>query len=568
MVTRKLSYASGASDTPLIGATIGDFFDSIASKYPSNEAVVSCHEGIRLTYSQLKEKVDLCARSLLALGAKKGDRVGIWSPNNVKWLIIQLATSKIGVILVNINPSYKVPELEYALNQSGTSILVLAPRSKYDDYVAMICELIPEAKKAKDKNIKSKKVPNLKTLVLIEPANLESAYSWDEMMNLGKKVPQSKLEEIQAGLEFDEPINIQYTSGTTGAPKGATLTHHGILNNGFITGEILKFTDNDRLCVPVPFYHCFGMVISNLLCLTHGATIVLPGDGFDPEIVLKTIQDEKCTAVHGVPTMFVRELDHPNFSKYDLSSLRTGIMAGAPCPVELMKKVVNDMGAKEITICYGMTETSPVTFQTRMDDPIEIRVSTVGRVHPHVEAKVIDKETGKTLPVGQEGELCVRGYVNMLGYWERPDWTKGAIDEHGWMHTGDVAVMNEDGYVNIVGRTKDMIARAGEKIFPREVEEVLYTHPMIVEAQVIGIPSKEFGEEVMVWIQLKKGQTATVDDIRQFCKERMAYFKVPKYVKFVDKFPMTVTGKIQKFKMREISVKEIGLEEASKIKTA
>lgn len=567
-MTRKLSYTSGTSNMPLIGFTIGDFFDLTVSKYPENEAIVSCHERIRLTYSQLKEKVDHCARALLALGVKKGNRVGIWSPNNVKWLIIQLATAKIGAILVNINPSYKIPELEYALNQSGTSVLVFAPRSKYDDYVAMVCELIPEAKKTRDKKIKSKKLPNLKTLVLLEPAGLESAYTWDEMMNVGKEVPQSNLEGIQAGLEFDEPINIQYTSGTTGAPKGATLTHHGILNNGFITGEILKFTDKDRLCVPVPFYHCFGMVISNLLCLTHGATIVLPGDGFDPEMVLKTIQDEKCTAAHGVPTMFVRELDHPNFSKYDLSSLRTGIMAGSPCPVELMKKVVNEMGAKDITICYGMTETSPVTFQTRIDDPIEIRVSTVGGVHPHVEAKIIDKETGKILPIGQEGELCVRGYVNMLGYWERPDWTKNAIDSHGWMHTGDVAVMNENGYVNIVGRTKDMIARAGEKIFPREVEEALYTHPKIVEAQVIGVPSKEYGEEVMAWIQLKKGQTATVEEIRQFCKERMAYFKVPKYVKFVDKFPMTVTGKIQKFKMREISIKEMGLEEASKIKTA
>jgi fatty-acyl-CoA synthase len=503
----------------------------------------------------------------MAMGVKKGARVGIWSPNNVKWLIVQLATAKIGAILVNINPAYRVPELEYALNQSGTSMLIFAPRSKYADYVAMVCELIPETR-AKDKKIKSKRVPSLKTLILLEPADLPSAYTWDELMGVGRKVSQTRLEEAQAGLEFDEPINIQYTSGTTGAPKGATLTHHGILNNGFLTGEILRFTDQDRLCVPVPFYHCFGMVISNLLCLTHGATIVLPAARFDVEAVLRTIQDERCTAVHGVPTMFIRELAHPDFAKYDLSTLRTGIMAGAPCPIELMKKVVHKMGARQMTICYGMTETSPVTFQTRIEDPIEVRVSTVGRVHPHVEAKIINPETGRILPVGQAGELCVRGYVNMLGYWGRPDWTKSAIDERGWMHTGDIAVMNEAGYVNIVGRTKDMIARGGEKIFPREVEEVLYQHPKIVEAQVIGIPSREYGEEVMAWIQLKAGQTATVEEIRQFCKERMAYFKVPKYVKFVDSFPMTVTGKIQKFKMREISIREMGLEKVARIKTA
>lgn len=565
---RKLSYVSVTSDVPLIGSTIGDFFDLMVSKYQNNEAVVSCHQGIRLTYSQLKQRVDQLARGLLSLGVKKGERVAVWSPNNVEWLTIQLATAEIGAILVNINPAYRVPELAYALEQSGTSVLVFAPSSKYADYVSMVCQLIPEAKKTKDKKIRSEGFPNLRTLITLRSTDLSSVYTWDEVMKQGKDVAVSELAEVQGQLEFDEPINIQYTSGTTGAPKGATLTHHNILNNAFQVGEILRFTDKDRLCVPVPFYHCFGMVISNLLCLTHGATIVLPGDHFDAGAVLKTVQDERCTALHGVPTMFNRELQHPDFSSYDLSSLRTGIMAGAPCPIELMKRVISEMGVKEITICYGMTETSPVTFQTRIEDSIELRVSTVGMVHPHLEAKVVDRETGRILPVGQRGELCVRGYAVMLGYWNRPDWTKGAIDEYGWMHTGDLAVMNEDGYVNIVGRTKDMISRGGEKIFPKEVEEALYTHPNIVEAQVIGVPSEDYGEEVMAWIQLKKEGATTAEEIRKFCKDKMAYFKVPKYIKFVKKFPMTVTGKIQKFKMREISIKEMSLEKAAKIKTA
>ena len=565
----KKSYAVGVADKPLIGSTIGDFFDHITATYPDNEAVVSCHQDVRLTYSQLKERVDEFAKGLMHLGVKKGDRVGIWSTNNLEWLITQLATPKIGAILVSLNPSYQIPELEYALKRSGVSVLILSPGTKYADYIEMVRKLVPEAPTTtKGKTLESKALPLLRQLVTIGSTKLASAYTTDEVTELGGELSDSELATRQCSLEFDEPVNIQYTSGTTGSPKGATLTHHNVLNNSFMIAEILRITDKDRLCVPVPFYHCFGMVLSNLLCLTHGATIVLPGDQFDAGKVLKAIQDERCTAVHGVPTMFIAELEHPDFSKYNLSSLRTGVMAGSPCPIEVMKRVIGEMGIKDITICYGMTETSPVSFQTRVDDPIELRVSTVGTPHPWVEAKIIDKETGKLLPIGEAGEICTRGYVVMAGYWERPDWTKEAIDEHGWMHTGDLGVMDERGYVNIVGRTKDMVCRGGENIYPREIEEVLYQHEKIVDAQVIGVPSIKYGEELMAWIILKPGQTATTDEIKAFCQERLAYYRVPAYIKVVEEFPMTVTGKIQKFKMRQTAIKELGLQKAARIKTA
>ncbi len=483
-------------------------------------------------------------------------------------LITQFATAKMGAIMVNINPSYRVFELEYALKQSGIKYLILATGFKKSDYISMVYNLIPEVKEAQNLLIKSSKLPELKNLILLSDEHKPGMYRWTDVMELGSEVSEVELDERQKSLEFDEPINIQYTSGTTGFPKGATLSHHNVLNNGFFIGEMMKFTEKDRLCIPVPFYHCFGMVLGNLACVTHGSTMILPSNAFDAEKVLETVEAEECSALHGVPTMFIAELDHPDFAKYDLSTLRTGIMAGSPCPIEVMKKVMAQMGAKEITIAYGMTETSPVSFQTSVFDPIDKRVTTVGKVHPHVEAKVIDPATSKIVPYGVAGELCVRGYIVMLGYWNNPEATREVIDQARWMHTGDLAVMNPDGYLNIVGRLKDMIIRGGENIYPREIEELLYTHPKISDAQVIGIPSEKYGEEVMAWIKLKENISATDGEIKEFCREKVAYFKVPKYIKFVDEFPMTVTGKIQKFKMRETAIKELGLEKAEKIKTA
>ena len=563
-----LSYSHGSSSMPLIGETIGDYFDRIVAKYPERDAVVVLHQGIRYSYLDLKRIVDQFARSLIQLGVKKGERVGIWSPNNIEWVITQFATAKIGAILVNINPSYRIFELEYALKQSGVKYLISATEFKRSDYVSMIYELVPEAKHGSNLVIDSAKLPELRSLILMEDEHKPGMYRWADVMDLGKDVSESLVVERQRSLEFDDPVNIQYTSGTTGFPKGATLSHFNILNNGFFVGEMLRFTERDRLCIPVPFYHCFGMVLSNLLCATHGATMVLPSEAFDAGKVLETVDQEKCTAVHGVPTMFIAELDHPDFSKYDLSSLRTGIMAGAPCPIEVMKRVMNLMGIKEITIAYGMTETSPVSLQTSADDPVDKRVGTVGRAIPHVEIKVIDPATGQTVPHGVAGEICVRGYLVMLGYWNNPEATREVIDQARWMHTGDIGTMRSDGYVNIVGRIKDMIIRGGENIYPREIEELLHTHPKISDAQVIGVPSEKYGEEVMAWIKLKEDARATEEEIREFCRDKISYYKIPKYIKFTDEFPMTVTGKIQKFKMREMAMKELGLEKAKEVKTA
>jgi fatty-acyl-CoA synthase len=569
------SYVFGPTDRPLIEKTVGGFFDDIATRFEDSEALVSRHQGVRLTYARLKASVDELALALLGFGVHKGDRVGIWSPNNVEWVLTQFATAKVGAILVNINPAYRVTELEYALNQSGVSVLITARRFKTSDYHWMISELAPEVRElpkiGRDEEIRASRVPALRRIVTLGDGSELSPPSmvpWQRFIEVGTmNASTSDLIEREESLTCHDPINIQYTSGTTGFPKGATLTHYGILNNGYFAGEEMKFSNRDRLCIPVPFYHCFGMVLGNLACVTHGATMVLPSDAFTSENVLKTVEAERCTTLHGVPTMFIAELDDPNFKHYDLSSLRTGIMAGAPCPIEVMRKVISDMGMREITICYGMTETSPVSFQTKIGDSLEQRVSTVGRAHPHVEAKVIDPQTRDILSEGVAGELCVRGYLVMLKYWNNPKATSEAIDSEGWMHTGDLAVIQK-GYANIVGRTKDMINRGGEKVFPREVEDFLYTHPKISDVQVIGVPSRKYGEEVMAWVKLRTGEVATAAELQEFCKGKIAYFKIPAYFKFTPEFPMTVTGKIQKFKMRELSIKELGLEDAATIRTA
>ncbi|MGD0422547.1 MAG: AMP-binding protein [Candidatus Bathyarchaeia archaeon] len=564
------SYSSGATDKPLLNVTIGSLFDDIAMRLPEHEALISRHEDLRLTYAQLRARVDELALAFIGFGVKKGDRVGIWSPNNYAWVATQFATAKMGAILVNINPAYRVQELEYALKQSEVSFLITAKQFKSSDYHSMIYELVPELRQGGDGvGFSSSRVPTLRKVVTLDDRANPGMVPWNDFIKTGRAgVDPSELIQRANELDCRDPINIQYTSGTTGFPKGATLTHYGILNNGFFVGEGMRFTEKDRLCIPVPFYHCFGMVLGNLACVTHGATMVLPSDSFSAESVLATVEEEKCTALHGVPTMFIAELEHPRLDSFNLSSLRTGIMAGSPCPIEVIRKVISQMGMREITIGYGMTETSPVSFQTSIDDPIELRVSTVGKVHPHVEAKVIDQLTGSVVPHGNSGELCVRGYLVMKEYWNNPNATREAIDNEQWMHTGDLAIMNTEGYVNIVGRTKDMISRGGEKIFPKEVEDFLYTHPKISDVQVIGVPSTRYGEEVMAWVKLKPGTMATADELREYCKGKIAYFKVPAYFRFTDTFPMTITGKIQKFKMREISTKELGLQDAATIKTA
>ena len=507
------------------------------------DALVAPFQGFRATYREFWDLVDRAARGLMARGIEKGDRVGIWSPNRYEWTVIQYATARMGAILVNINPAYKTSELEYALNQSGVSFLILARAFRTTDYVALLGEV-------------KAKCPELREALVFEDG-------WDALLRDGDSVSADALARREATLQFDDPINIQYTSGTTGFPKGATLTHHNILNNGFFIGETLAYTDQDRVCIPVPFYHCFGMVLGNLACTSHGAAMIVPAEGYEPLVVMETVQAEHCTALYGVPTMFIGELDHPRFKEFDFTTLRTGIMAGSPCPVEVMKKVQSLMNMKQMTICYGMTETSPVSTQSTMDDPFEKRVGTVGRVHPHIEVKVVDPETGTVLPRGSSGELCTRGYSVMLGYWNNPEATATAIDAGRWMHTGDLATMDDDGYVNIVGRIKDMIIRGGENIYPREVEEFLYGHPDIADVQVIGVPSEKYGEEVMAWVKLRDNAAVTGDELSDYCRNKIATYKIPRHWKFVDSFPMTVTGKIQKFKMRETAVQELGLERAA-----
>jgi fatty-acyl-CoA synthase len=562
------SYVSGTSDTPLLGMTIGDAFDATVARFPQREALVSRHQNLRYTWNELQWEVDLAARGLLALGISKGQRVGIWSPNRAEWTITQFATAKIGAILVNINPAYRLHELEYALNQSSCSALVLAPNFRTTDYLGMLQTLAPELAHSAPGQLDSHKLPHLRHVIRLGKDATPGMWTWGDVMFRASEISGTTLNEAQAQQEFDDPINIQYTSGTTGNPKGATLSHHNILNNGYYVARLQGFTENDRVCIPVPLYHCFGMVMGNLGCVTHGATMVYPAEAYDPVAVLETVEAERCTVLYGVPTMFIGELAHPDFAKYDLSTLRTGVMAGSPCPVQVMRNVIDLMHMKDVEICYGMTETSPVSFQTHLDDPLEKRVGTVGQIHPHVEVKIVHPETGQVLPRGATGELCTRGYSVMLGYWDNPDATNRAIDAAHWMHTGDLAVMDDDGYANIVGRIKDMVIRGGENIYPREVEEFLYTHPAISDVQVIGLPDAKYGEELMAWVKLKEGATATPEELIAFCKGQIASFKIPRYWKFVDGFPMTVTGKIQKFIMRQQSIEELGLQQAAAIQTA
>jgi fatty-acyl-CoA synthase len=565
---RMASYASGVSDTPLLGMTIGDMFDQIVAEYPDHEALIVRHQGLRYTYRQLQREVERCARGLLALGLQKGERLGIWSPNRAEWTITQLATSKIGAILVNINPAYRVHELEYALQQSGCAMLVLAPQFRTSNYTEMLYTLAPELRHSPAHGFKAAKLPELRALIRLSDEPAAGMFTWDDVLAMAAQVAPSALAERQRAQQFDEPINIQYTSGTTGYPKGATLSHHGILNNAYCVGRLLRFTPADRLVIPVPLYHCFGMVMGNLACMTHGATMIYPSDGFDAQAVLQAVQEERATALYGVPTMFIAELEHPDFAAYDLSSLRTGIMAGAPCPVEVMKKVNTLMHMQEVEICYGMTEVSPVSTQTRADAPFDKRVSTVGQVHPHLEIKIVDPASGQIAPVGTPGELCSRGYSVMLGYWNNDEATRQAIDAARWMHSGDLAVMDEEGYINIVGRIKDMIIRGGENVYPREIEEFLYTHPNISDVQVIGVPDAKYGEEIVAWVRLRDGATVSAEELREYCRAHIAHFKIPRYIKFVEAFPTTVTGKVQKFIMRAESIKELGLEASAAVKMA
>jgi fatty-acyl-CoA synthase len=534
-----LSYSSGESATPLLGDTIGDNFDATVRRFGQREALVDRPSGRRWTYTELAADVDALALALLEMGIGRGDRVGIWAPNCPEWTLTQYATAKIGAILVNINPAYRTRELEFVLNQSGVTLLVAAERLKTSDYAAMIAEVRPRC-------------PRLAHVVLI------GSPDWHSLMQRGHQLDRSALERI--GLDTDDPINIQYTSGTTGFPKGATLSHHNILNNGFFVGELCNYTEADRICIPVPFYHCFGMVMGNLAATSHGACMIIPAPSFDPVATLQAVQAERCTSLYGVPTMFIAELAAPGFADYDLSSLRTGIMAGSPCPVEVMKQVMSRMSMREVSICYGMTETSPVSTQTRADDSLDRRVSTVGRVGPHLEVKVIDPATGATVPRATPGALCTRGYSVMLGYWEQPDKTAEAVDAAHWMHTGDLAVMDEEGYLAITGRIKDMVIRGGENIYPREIEEFLYTHPDILDAQVIGVPDVVYGEELMAWVRLRpEAAELTAESLRAFCTGQLAHYKIPRYVRIVDEFPMTVTGKVRKVEMREVSVRLLGL---------
>ncbi|MBW8010978.1 MAG: AMP-binding protein [Chloroflexi bacterium] len=562
------SYTSGTSDKPLLGLTIGEMFDQIVEQYPDNEALVVRHQNLRYTYQELQAQVNQCARGLMAIGMEKGDRIGIWSPNNAEWVIIQFATCKMGAILVNINPAYRLHELEYTLRQSGCSALVIAPEFKRSNYTQMMYDLAPELIDTKPGQLRAEKLPDLKKVICLDDDAKAGMWNWNDLMDMADQISQGELADRQSQLEFDDPISIQYTSGTTGFPKGATLSHHNILNNGYFVGEIMNFSPRDRLIIPVPLYHCFGMVLGNLACITHGAAMLIPGPGFEPDSVLAMIEEEKATALHGVPTMFIAELEHPEFNKYDLTSLRTGLMAGAPCPVEVMKQVNTAMHMNEVEIAYGMTETSPVSFQTHADAPLDKRVSTVGQIHPHTEVKIIDPETGQVVPIEEKGELCTRGYSVMLGYWNDDEKTRDSIDAAGWMRTGDLAVMDEDGYVNIVGRIKDMVIRGGENVYPREIEEFLYSHPKISDVQVIGVPDQRYGEELMAWVKLKEGEGSSGEEMREFCRDKIAHFKIPRYFKFVDSFPMTVTGKIQKFVMREQSIEELGLETEAATQTA
>ena len=554
------SYVHGATDRPLLGETLGQNLDRTAARVPNTLALIAPAQNISWTYADLVQRAEAFAAGLLALGLEPGDRLGIWSLNNAEWVVVQFATAKAGIILVNINPAYRLTELEFALKMVGCKALVTATSFKTSDYIGMLITLIPELPSSTPGALASSRIPTLKTIIQIGGQS-PGTIPFDTVATLATPHHTARLAEIAATLQFDDPINIQFTSGTTGAPKGATLTHHNILNNGLFIGDAMKLTEADRLCIPVPLYHCFGMVLGNLACTTHGATMVFPGEGFDPLATLKTAAEQRCTALHGVPTMFIAMMDHPDFATFDLTTLRTGIMAGSPCPIEVMKRAVDRMHLNEITICYGMTETSPVSFQSATTDPLERRVSTVGRIHPHLEVKIVDPQ-GRIVPRNTPGELCTRGYSIMLGYWNDPARTATVIDPARWMHTGDLAVIDPEGFCNIVGRIKDVVIRGGENIYPREVEEYLYSHPAIQDIQVFGVPDDRYGEELCAWIKLRPGATLDTASVQAFCRGQIAHQKIPKHVRFVDAFPMTVTGKMQKFLMRQAMQDELGVHEA------
>ncbi len=545
----ELSYAAGATEPALLEETIGQNLARTVSVHGNREALVVKHQDIRWTYNEFWEQVDTVARALVARGFEKGDRIGIWAPNVSEWILIQYATARIGVVQVSINPAYRTHEVAYVLNQSGCRGLVAATSFKTSDYQAMVAEVRGD-------------VPSLEQVIFI------GTQDWDDLIGAAEQVTSEAVAQIEAGLSPNDPINIQYTSGTTGFPKGATLSHRNILNNGYFVAEACGYTEVDRVMVPVPLYHCFGQVMGNLGCTTHGATIVYPAAAFEPVATLRAVAEESATSLYGVPTMFIAQLAEEGFADFDLSSLRTGIMAGSPCPIEVMRQTIDDMNMSEVTIAYGMTETSPVSTQTATDDPVQKRVSTVGRAQPHIEIKIIDPDTGNTVPRGTTGEFCTRGYSVMLGYWEDPDRTNESIDVDGWMHSGDTAVMDDEGYVNIVGRIKDMVIRGGENVYPREIEEFLYAHPKIQDVQVIGVPDEKYGEEIMAWVQVPEGETLSAEDVRDFCRGKIAHYKIPRYVEVTKEFPMTVTGKIQKFKLRDEAVELLGLGDAASIETA
>ncbi|MBT8053226.1 MAG: AMP-binding protein [Xanthomonadales bacterium] len=555
----KKSYFKGAGSPPLIEETIGECFERISARFPERDALIVRHQGIRWAWSEYARRVMQLATGLLALGIRPGDRVGIWAPNCSEWCLTQFATARIGAVLVCVNPAYRVFELEYALNKAGCKAVIAAEQFKSSRYLEILQQLAPELKSCEPGRLRSAKLPQLETVIRMGEAKTPGMFNFDDVCRMGGPEQENSLQEIQSGLSVHDVINIQFTSGTTGNPKGAALTHHNILNNANQVAAGMKFTEHDRLCIPVPMYHCFGMVLGKLACVSCGAAAVFPSDAFEPGAVLETVEAERCTALHGVPTMFIAELEHPNFDRFDLGSLRTGIMAGAPCPVEVMKNVISRMHMSEVLIAYGQTECSPVNHMTLADDPLEKRVESVGRAGPHLEVKIVG-ENGQTVPTGEKGDICTRGYAVMRGYWGDPERTAETVDEDGWLHSGDLGIMDEQGYVQVVGRLKDMIIRGGENIYPREIEEFLFTHSKIQDAKVIGVPDEKYGEEVCAWIQLRDGAVLSEDEVRKFCKDHIAYFKVPRYIRLVDEFPMTVTGKVQKFKMREQMEKELGLD--------
>ena len=554
----QFSYFKGADQPPLIDSTIGEFIEEIASRFPRREALVVRHQDIRWNWGEYLCEIDKLAQGLLALGLRPGDRVGIWAPNGYEWCMAQFATARIGAILVCINPAYRVFELEYALNKSGCRAIIAAEQFKSSRYLEMLARLAPELSACEPGELRAARLPQLEIVIRLGSGQTPGMLNFADVCRMGGEQEQAQMHCIQRELSAQDVINIQFTSGTTGNPKGAALTHHNILNNANQVAAGMRLTERDRLCIPVPMYHCFGMVLGKLACVTRGAAAVFPGDAFEPGAVLATVEAERCTALHGVPTMFIAELEHPGFDRYDLSSLRTGIMAGAPCPVEVMKKVISRMHMSEVLIAYGQTECSPVNHMTLADDPLEKRVETVGRAGPHLEIKIVD-EQGEVVPVGEKGDICARGYAVMQGYWEDPERTAETVDAEGWLHSGDLGGMDAEGYVSVVGRLKDMIIRGGENIYPREIEEFLFTHPDIQDAKVVGVPDPKYGEAVCAWVQLREGAQLTEQEIQAFCQEHIAYFKVPRYVRLVQEFPMTVTGKVQKFRMRETMIEELGL---------